>query len=170
MKKIILACVLLFFSCFFSSCASRAYFVVLRGVPANPSITVIPANENLTEVEFATTVESYVLAARVRVLQRPGAKDGQPSKNISQAENRAAREPVTEQVTTERYFPLANAKSDYLLFTYATNRQIKLVKKTTGEVLSSVTLAGALGKDQQSESETVYQNLRSAGLLARKKK
>ena len=169
MKKFFLATAIIF-ACFFSSCAGRPYFVVLRGVPANPSITVIPANENISEVEFATTVESYILAARVRVLQRPGAKEPQPSNNISSSENQADHEPVTEQVTTERYFPLAEAKSDYIMFTYATNRQIKLVRKTTGEVLSSVTLTGSLGKDQQSESDIVLQNLRSAGLLARKKK
>jgi len=163
MKKKLLPALLLL-SSFIISCANRTQFVVLRSVPDNPSITVVPANENLKEVEFATSVESYVLSAKIRVVQRPASKDALYTKKASPTES------STEEVMTERYFPLEEAKSDYIIFTFASNRQIKLVKKTTGEVLSSVSLATGLGKDQQSESEIVIQNLRSAGLLARKKK
>lgn len=163
MKKINIISLLLL-SFFILSCANRTQFVVLRSVPNNPSVTVVPVNENLREVEFAATVESYVLSAGVRVVHRPASKDALYAKKLAPTETPA------EEIMTERYFPLEEAKSDYLIFTYASNRQIKLVKKATGEVLSSVIMAGALGTDQQSEAEIVVQNLRSAGLLSKKKK
>jgi hypothetical protein len=161
--------IILTISSFLLSCAGNTHFVILRAVPNNPSITVVPANENLSEVEFAISVESYVLSAGVRVVHRPPTKDVLYAGRLTQSDILGSNSENNE-VMTERYFPLTDAKSDYILFTYASDRRLKLVKKSSGEVLSSITLANSMGKDQQAETEIVMKNLKSAGLLKKQKK
>jgi len=152
-----------------SSCANTTSFVVLRDVPNNPSLTVLPANDYLSEVVFATNIESYIIQSGIRVLQRPGSKEVQTTKTVSQAGGQTNLAAESGATLTERYYSLDESKADYLIYTYASSRQIKIVKKETSEILSTFILPLGSGYIQNPEAGVILESLKSLGLPVRLK-
>jgi hypothetical protein len=152
-------------SCILSVVAcSKTQFVVLRNVPESPSVTVIPANDYLREVEFANNVEEAIIGAGVKVVMRPSTKEVTTEKEVQETEgNRAA-----EAKLTERYFAWEDVQADYIVQTYVTSRQMKITKKQTREVLA-VLVVPTYHASQEWREKVLYDALAKMGFPVAKK-
>ena len=123
-----------------TSCGTKEY-IVLRDVPENPTFTVIPADNYLSEVAFANRIERYLISAGVKVVQRPGMKHIQTEQ--SEAERQSKSDSSTEaagKVLTETYFMREPTAADYIVLTYRHSLQIRIIKNKTQEVLTVLSL------------------------------
>jgi hypothetical protein len=125
--------------------------VVQRDVPTKPSFEVIPANYSQDEVEFANMVEAYILAAGVKVTDRPATKEVSLKKEAGEAEENVENAKAKGTTVEEKYFAYEDTDADYVVFTYATTRRVRITKKETREVLSSFALlrVGYVGETDQ---------------------
>jgi hypothetical protein len=146
------------------SCSTKYAFVVLRDIPQKPSIVVIPASDYLYQVEFANTLESYVIRSGVKVVTRPITKEVETTKQLGGTKVESQQAVAAEAQQKERYFAYEEIEADYCLFSYADSRQIKIVKRATREVLTAFTLRES---QTQSAEQIVYDALKSVGIPVR---
>ena len=115
-------------------------YVVLRGVPESPSIVVIPANDYLYEIAFANATEQAIIRAGVRVVARPSTKEVTTEHTISGAHgNQGPGEALVqagEAKLREKYLAWEEFEADYIVRTFATSGQIKILKRDTKEILA----------------------------------
>ncbi len=130
----------LFLTVTFSACVTKNVFVVSRDVPDSPSFVVIPANDYLSQVEFANTIESYLIACHVRVLAKPGTKQIESTKQAAQSGAQPAQAAATQATLTERFVAFDETNADYIVQTYSDTQQLKIIKKATTEVLATFEL------------------------------
>ena len=124
-------------------CATQ--YVVLRDVPESPSFAVIPANDYLNQVAFATEIEEAIIRAGVKVVMFSQAAK-EVTKEISVKEgiaaiegNQAARKSGAGKLT-ERYVEFEHTDVDYLVYTYLESGQIRIIKNHTREILAVLTV------------------------------
>lgn len=124
---------------------SRTQYVVLREVPESPSFAVIPANDYLNQVAFATEIEEAIISAGVKVVMFSQAAK-EVTKEISVKEgiaavkgNQAARKSGAGKLT-ERYVEFEHTDVDYLVYTYLESGQIRIIKNQTREILVVLTV------------------------------
>ena len=136
------------FVTFQSGCAvADPTFVVYRDVPENPTFVVLPATNYLYQVEFANTVEAVIIRAGAKVVDRPGTKEIVSESKLGQAQVQggvtpsgtdAAGAKEAEAKRTERYFEYGEINADYIVQTYADAKQVRIIKKDTGEILAVI--------------------------------
>ena len=123
-----------------TSCGSKEY-IVLRDVPENPSFTVIPADNYLSEVTFANRIERYLISAGVKVIQRPGMKHIQAEQSKAESQSTSDRSAESAgKVLTETYFMREPSTADYIVLTYRHSLQVRIIKNKTQEVLTVLSL------------------------------
>jgi hypothetical protein len=137
MKDILVSSIMVFL---LSGCTTQLVFVVSRDVPQSPSFVVIPANDYLSEVEFANQIESYLLSCAVKVVTRPAIKDVQATKQAAQIEAKSSQAEGTQATLVERYAAFEDTDADYVVRTYADMKQFKIVRKVSKEILLSFEL------------------------------
>ena len=124
-----------------TGCTTYEY-IVLRGVPESPSIAVIPANDYLSEIAFANATGQAILRAGVKVVARPATKEVTTERTISGAHgNQAAGEALIqsgEAKLREKYIAWEDFEADYIVQTYVTSRQLKILKRETKEILAVI--------------------------------
>ena len=139
---------LMFTACligFLTGCAPQVpQFIVYRDVPESPSLVVIPANDYMHEVLFANEIEEAIIACGVKVIQRPSAKRITTEKSIGGLEGNRVRDPNASSTSVreadakrvESYWEYETIDADYFVETYVDNRNVKILKKNTREVLA----------------------------------
>ena len=124
---------------------SKTQFVVLRDVPESPSFAVIPANDYLDQVAFATEVEEAIISAGVKVIMFSQAakevtREIAVRGGIAAIEgNQAARKSGAGKLT-ERYVEFERTDVDYLVYTYLESGQVRIIKNQTREILAVLTV------------------------------
>ena len=126
---------------------SQTQFVVLRDVPESPSFVVIPANNYLSQVEFANEVEAAIIGAGVKVVMFSQASKEVTKEVAIEGEiqaiegNKAARK-SGEGRLIERYVEFfEEIKADYIVLTYAGSKQIRIIKRQPREILAVLNLS-----------------------------
>lgn len=155
-------------------CSTETVFVVLREVPTNPSFVVMPVNDYLYQVEFANRIESYIVACGVKVVNRPAPKEIESTKQATQLGAQSTQVAGAQATLTERYFAFDETDANYIVYTYADTKQIKIVRKETKEILSVFEVTskykGAFGSGPtttQREDEIIRDALKSLGVNVR---
>ena len=121
-------------------------FVVLRDVPESPSFVVIPANNYLNQVAFANEVEAAIIGAGIKVVMFSQAtkevtKEVAIEGEIRAIEGTQAARKSGEGKLIERYIEsFEEIKADYIVFTYAGSKQIRIIKRQTREILAVLTV------------------------------
>ena len=154
--KTIVICSLLFL---LVGCAPQTFFVVLRDVPDNPSFVVIPANDYLYQVEFANRIESYLISSGVKVVTRPSTKEVQATKQAAQVEGQSSQAAGSQATLTEKYMAFEDTNADYIVQTYADSKQIKVIRKTTKEILTTFELKKSENQKEDHIFRTALHNL-----------
>ncbi len=132
-------------------------YVVMRDVPMNPSITVIPYNFYYEQVNFSHEIEEALLENGVRTLHFNMA-----TKQITKQKGAGLQEEgvisgiganvsnllksgkaVTEEITIESYLEYADIKAPYLIHSNMLNGRVRIVHKDSLEVLASHELSSA---------------------------
>lgn len=113
----------------------RYVYVVQREVPAAPSFVVLPQVALPVEADFAERVESVILGAGFRVLNRPTIRQVE-AESASSAESAAAgASGASGSRVTESYYALGETDADYLVYTRAEVGRA-LLTETTSEAES----------------------------------
>ena len=134
MKNTFLCLLLILTGCY---TIHQTTFIVQRDVPQNPTFTVMPANNSFSEVTFAHTIESCLIGAGVKVVQRPATKTVQTEE--VKTKNKPTSEPALEGkgiAVTETFWAYEPTDADYYIQTYSASGQMKVVKTETQEVLA----------------------------------
>ena len=130
---------------FLTGCAQKApQFIVYRDVPESPSFVVIPANDYLHEVYFANEIEEAIISCGVKVEKRPSTRRIRTEKSIGGLEGNRVRAPDAAATSVreadakrvETYSVYGNMNADYMVETYGAERQVKISKRDTREVLA----------------------------------
>jgi hypothetical protein len=145
-------------------CAPKTVYVVLRDVPTKPSFVILPANDYIREVEFANVIETYFLSSGVKVVEHPGRKEVQATKQAAQMEAQSGQAAAAQGTITEKFWALENTDADYLVRTYADTKQIKIVRRTTNELLASFVYSK---KEYQKEDQIIRDALWNLGIIRR---
>lgn len=159
MKNILLISAALFLS----GCEVETAFVVIRNVPTNPSFVVVPANDYLYQVEFANQVESYIISSGVSVVHfRPSVKEIEVTKQAGQVSAQSTQAAGGQVTLTERYLAaIEETSADYIVFTYADSRQLRIIKRMNKEVLVNFALKSS---PNYKESQIVREVLKNLGI------
>lgn len=165
--------------CFFLLILTGCYthhettFVVQRDTPQNPSFTVLPANHSYAQVEFANTIESCLIAAGVKVIQRPATKSVQTEE--IKTKNKTTSEPAMEGkgiAVTQTFRAYEKTNADYYIETNAIAQQMRVVKTDTQEVLAILTMPKVF-PIETAETQTPYtymiKALSALGIIKQKK-
>ena len=127
-------------------------FFILRNVPDSPSFVVIPANDYLSQVMFANEIEEAIISVGVKVVMRPATKNVTKEvaveAGIQAIEGNQAAQKVGVGKLTERYVEFEDINADYIVYTYASSKQIRIIKKQTREILTVLNLSENLYIDQ----------------------
>ena len=150
-----------------SGCVKEPIFIVLRDVPNNPSFTVIPVNDYLYQIEFATKIEEYLIQAGVKVVRHPASKAVETKKQLTQPESNVKQGAVAEATMTERYYSLEDTDADYVVETYADSKQVKIVRKASREIISAFALQSAAKGATTTDADVIHQALHSLGVQTR---
>lgn len=125
---------------------TQTQFVVLRDVPESPSFVIIPANNYLNQVAFANEVEAAIISAGIKVVMFSQAtkevtKEIAVEGEIQAIEGNQAGRKSGEGKLIERYVELfEEIQADYIVFTYAGSKQIRIIKRQSREILAVLTV------------------------------
>ena len=148
-------------------------FVVYRDVPDSPSFVVIPANNYMHEVLFANEIEEAIIACGVRVVQRPSTKQITTENSVGGLQGNQVHDPGTAVTSVreadakrvESYWEYESIDADYFVETYVNNRNVKILKKDTREVLTVFYANDYMeGSIKLSWKYKVYETLRHMGI------
>ncbi|MCK4359671.1 MAG: hypothetical protein KAW92_13215 [Candidatus Cloacimonetes bacterium] len=112
-------------------------FVVLRDVPLNPSMVVVPVNPLAYQVEFANDIEEIIIGSGVRVLQRPTTKEITVTKEAEKVDIQMLQSGKAEMSMVERFYAFDEITADYIVITNSYSNQVRIIKNDTQEVLAS---------------------------------
>ncbi len=120
-------------------------FFILRNVPESPSFVVIPANDYLSQVMFANEIEEAIISVGVKVVMRPATKNVTKEvavgAEIQAIEGNQAAQKSGAGKLTERYVEFEDINADYIVYTYASSKQIRIIKRQTREILTVLNLS-----------------------------
>lgn len=160
MKKKIILIVL---GCVSLMGCTRNYYIVRRDVPMKPTLVVLPFNDFKDQIDIANAVESIIISAGVKVVERPFIKEvemrsgmegqkingGESSSNQRNNDNRDieidSRKAGANKI--ERYRE-SNITADYIVYTSGeisygrlnriiNDMHLRVVKRDGDEVLAS---------------------------------
>ncbi|TAK56670.1 MAG: hypothetical protein EPO24_10925 [Bacteroidetes bacterium] len=156
MKKLTFLIFLLFIGC--SPSVFHGY-VVQRDVPQNPSFVVIPASDYYDEIAYANKMEACLIRLGLKVVTRPGQKFVVTEKGTAKAnlnnENSETELNAGGLGRTEKYWALDSTSADYYIHSFLELQQIKVVKKSTKEVL---TIFSTNIKPRRMRTKEVWEN------------
>lgn len=138
MYKAPFAVIIFLFLLFSGSAFAQHIFIVLRDVPENPSVVVIPTTFTKDGLQYADEAEELILGMHIRLVQRPTVKEITESKGATKTEAESGSAAAGGKSLTERYMAYGESGADYALITDQETDRIKLVKLGTREILSSV--------------------------------
>lgn len=149
-----------------SGCSNTYDYIVYRDVPDSPSFVVLPANSYMSEATFANTVEKALISCGVKVVRRPGTKQvttEQAAGTLKKGQLRdsnaaAAAVQGTDVKRVEHFREYENINADYLVETYADEKQVRISKKETDEILAVFQLTEYFPRF------TVYHTLKNMGV------
>lgn len=139
---------LMFIACligFLTGCGPQLpQFIVYRDVPESPSFVVVPANNRMYEVYFANEIEEAIISCGVKVEKRPSTRRIRTEKSIGGLEGNRVRAPDAAATSVreadakrvETYSVYGKMNADYMVETYGAERQVKISKRDTREVLA----------------------------------
>ncbi len=139
---------LMFIACligFLTGCGPQVpQFIVYRDVPESPSFVVVPPNNRMYEVYFANEIEEAIISCGVKVVKRPSTKRITTEKSIGGSEGNRVRDPnasvssvrEADAKRVESYLEYQPTDADYMVQTYGVERQVKILKRDTREVLA----------------------------------
>ena len=121
--------------------STEQVFVATADSPETPTIAVIPANNGLYQHHFANVVEEKVIESGLSVTRRPGTVEKELSQGAELAQM-AGDAQAAEQtaVITQTYSGFEESSADYLVQTYASSNQVRIVEKDSERVLASFQL------------------------------
>lgn len=119
---------------------TNTVFVAQRDVPQKPSFVVFPANNYLYQVEFANEIEHYLIFCGISVQTRPATKEIEATKQATQVGAQPSQAASTQATLTERYLAFEDTDADYVVYTYADSRQVKIAQRQSKEILASFEL------------------------------
>ena len=128
-----------------TGCASQApQFIVYRDVPESPSFVVVPANNYMHQILFANEIEEAIISCGVKVVKRPSTKRITTEKSIGGLEGNRVRDPnasvssvrEADAKRVESYLEYQPTGADYMVETYSAERQVKISRRDTREVLA----------------------------------
>ena len=128
-----------------TGCASQApQFIVYRDVPESPSFVVVPANRRMYEIYFANEIEEAIISCGIKVVKRPSTKRIRTEESIGGVEGNRVRDPnasvssvrEADAKRVESYLEYHPTGADYMVETYGAERQVKISRRDTREVLA----------------------------------
>ena len=148
-------------------------FIVQRDVPQKPTFTVMPANNSFSEVTFASTVESCLIGAGVKVVQPPATKSVQTEEVKTKNKTTPERDLEGKGIAiTETFWAYEPTDADYYIQTNSVSRQMKVVKTETQEVLA-ILIMPRVSPIENTATETKYTYIAKAllnlGIIKQKK-
>jgi hypothetical protein len=144
---------------------SQTVFLVQRDVPSSPTFTVIPANDYLYQVDFATQIEGHLISCGVKVIVRPVSKEIETRKSASQTEAFQEKAGEKEATQIERYHAVDETSADYIIQSYAEANFVKIIRRTTGEVLAAFEFkTGSRDPFSTTSSKTICEALTNLGI------
>ena len=153
----------------FLGCSTKYEFVVLRDVPKAPSFVVIPPNRYMYETVFANKVEEIIMGLGVKVVRRPATKAVTETveKGVAglKAEDGKLMQGAGSHQLVESYFAYADLNADYIVHTYSSSEQVRIIKRETGEILVSLNLSDYYNINQgELRKRDIYRELISVAL------
>lgn len=153
-----------------SGCSStEQVFLIQRNVPESPTVVVIPATNHLYQHHFANEIENKVVEAGLRTIERPVIT----TQEVSQ-EAALAQQPDVDQAAqqsaeiTQTFSGFSETSADYVIQTFAASDQIRIIKRSSSDVLASFTMPEERGGPQtREEHKPIRDALREIGLPVR---
>lgn len=146
------------FSCIIIGChVPQDRFFILRNVPESPSFVVIPANNYLSQVMFANEIEEAIISAGVKVVMFSQAtkevtKEVTVGAGLQAIEgDQAARKSGTGKLTEKSVELSEGVTADYIVYTYANSKQIRIIKRQTREILTVLNLSENLYREKENK-------------------
>jgi len=139
--KIFVTCLVIFLS----GCSSIERIVVVsRDVPQKPSFVVNPASSYPDEIEFANKIEAALIGLGIKVISPPTVKEVVTTKGAAQTvpKDESNLQAAAGTSTTEKYFAYDDTDADYVIFTYAFDNRIKIIRRTDKEIIASYKISG----------------------------
>ena len=121
--------------------STEQVFVAQTDAPESPTLAVVPANNSLYQHSFANQIEGKVLEAGLTVVQRPSTTTKEVTQEAElgrMAEGDQAVQQVAE--ITQTYSGFSESDADYLITTFASPRGVRIVERSTDQVLASFEL------------------------------
>jgi hypothetical protein len=116
-------------------------FVATADSPENPIIAVVPANNGLYQHHFANFVEEKVIESGLSVTQRPSVVNQEISQGAEMAQLAGDAQAAKQTaVITQSYSRFEESSADYLVQTYTSSNQVRIVEKASQRVLASFEL------------------------------
>jgi len=139
-----------------TACSSaEQVYLIQRDVPEHPTVVVVPATNQLYQAHFANDIEEKVIEAGLGLVERPDVKTMEVSQQAGVSElsdmDQSAQQTA---MITERYRGFGETSADYVIQTFAVSDQVRIVKRSSGEVLASFTMPDERGGPQTREEET----------------
>ena len=143
MKSVILICCMAVLAgCSCPKQGPKTQYVVLRDVPENPSITIMPINYSEKQTDMVILLEEMLLSFRVKIVIAPSIREVITQKGVTFERDDPRDmfgESIMEGNITERYFSYGDFASDYVLISDADDKRIKIININTQEILTSFT-------------------------------
>ena len=166
MKKLVMIAMIFCCSC---GTATKIDFVILRDVPINPKITVMPANYTEAEYRFANRIEEIIIGYGVSVVAKPIRKEIETKKGAAAGQVEELSDTVmeSENYIYEKYVTLDEINADYIMFSNIREKRIKIIKTDTREVLASFNFetkpkSSLFGHTEEEEKEQLRQCIHDA--------
>jgi hypothetical protein len=134
--------------------STEQVFVARTDVPEEPTLAVIPANNNLYQAHFANEVEEKVIEAGLAVLKRPSLREKKVSQEAELAQTVGSEQASQKTAEiTQTYMEYGESEADYVIRTYAWSEEVRVIEQTSGKVLASFDLIREQGINETSVNE-----------------
>lgn len=147
--------------------STEQVFVATADSPSTPTLAVIPANNGLYQHHFANDVEEKVIEAGLNVIGRPSVTMQEISQEAELAQM-AGDKQASQQTAeiTQTYSGFEESDADYVIQTYASSDQVRVLEQSSGKVLASFDMSQQQsGPTQVGERENPLRRaLREIGL------
>jgi hypothetical protein len=167
MKKLVVMAMICCCSC--GTTNKNIEFVILRDVPINPKITVMPSNNTVAEYRFANRIEEIIIGYGVSVVVKPIIKEIETKKGAAAGQVEKTSDTVMESETYiyEKYVTLDDINADYIVFSNLNEKRIKIIKTDSREVLTSFKFSirpksSLFGYTEEEGMEQIRQNIHDA--------
>jgi len=156
-------------------CTTKTVYLVRRTVSDYPTISVFPYNYFTSfvysmrpdaEIKYANQIESAVIEAGAKVIERPGIKTVKITKKAEKEAEPIVTEGMTAGITMEEYYKeTTGPKPDYIILTYQQEQRIRIFKRETSEILCSLTISPLSNPEEKNYIQIIKEILLRLGLI-----